>query len=71
MFLSADPVATAAKRRTDGHRDSQVKSLLMASGTSNDNLTDKVAGGTRLNCYQALKTLNESPPATPSALRIQ
>ena len=51
---------------------SQLKSILMTSGTSIGLLSQKVAGSKRLNCFQALQSLtNSAPPTSPTNLRVQ
>jgi subtilisin family serine protease len=49
---------------------SQLKSILMTSGTSISALNNKVASGKRLNCYQALQSVPIAP-APPTGLTVR
>jgi thermitase len=50
----------------------QLKAILMTSGTSVSLLNQKVADSKRLNCFQALQSVtNTSPPASPNNLTVR
>jgi len=51
----------------------QLKSTLMTTGTPSSALNQKVAGGKRLNCYQALQSVQDpnNPPGPPMGLQVR